>query len=421
MPSGERAFETRILPLEAQIVAVVRDITERKRAEVEREHLRADAERQSARLRALLANLAEGVTIFDGEGRILLRNAALREILGLEDDAIQERLPRLLSVMRPDGTPVPVSAWPVERLLRGETFTAEELVIRRSDGTRRRILTSAALIPGEAGRTMALGILVTRDITELRRLEEERADFVRAITMICDNRSPRRPCMRRRWKRGLGQLALEDEAAKASRLAATTRRMATMLEDLLTVDRPGTLEPERADLDLVALVAQVVATKSAPRTRLESGSRAPWPSRRRARTQSTWDASSPTWSRTPSSTRRPARPITVRISEGDGLALVTVADRGPGIPPDEIPHLFERYYRARANHDRKGLGLGLYIARRLVEAQGGRVWVDGEPRPGDVILVHPAAGVGPPAGRAIRSTPAGVSVQSCPHREAPVH
>ena len=73
-----------------------------------------------------------------------------------------------------------------------------------------------------------------------------------------------------------------------------------------------------------------------------------------------------------------------------------VEDSGPGIPPEHLPHLFDRFWQARRS-DRRGLGLGLAIVKGLVEAHGGRVWVESEPargtrfqftlpasRPGDV-------------------------------------
>jgi signal transduction histidine kinase len=54
-----------------------------------------------------------------------------------------------------------------------------------------------------------------------------------------------------------------------------------------------------------------------------------------------------------------------------------VRDTGPGIPPDHLPHVFERYWQAK-RADRRGIGLGLPIAKGLVEAQGGKLWVESE-------------------------------------------
>jgi len=84
----------------------------------------------------------------------------------------------------------------------------------------------------------------------------------------------------------------------------------------------------------------------------------------------------------------PGTPIDVTLSVTRRHAEFTVANRGPGIPRDEIELVFERYVRSRETAARKtkGLGVGLYICKGLVEAHGGRIWADSVP--GDVTTFH---------------------------------
>jgi two-component system, OmpR family, phosphate regulon sensor histidine kinase PhoR len=85
-------------------------------------------------------------------------------------------------------------------------------------------------------------------------------------------------------------------------------------------------------------------------------------------------------------------PVRVTASgRGDGV-VVSVADQGRGIAPDDLPHIFERFYRGTGGRTGEGVGLGLYITRMLVEAHGGRIWVDSRPAQGSTFsFTLPAA------------------------------
>ena len=73
--------------------------------------------------------------------------------------------------------------------------------------------------------------------------------------------------------------------------------------------------------------------------------------------------------------------VSVGVESRDGSAVFTVEDAGPGIPQDLLPHVFDRYWQQK-DGDRRGSGLGLYIAKGIVEAHGGRIWIESVPGEG---------------------------------------
>lgn len=74
----------------------------------------------------------------------------------------------------------------------------------------------------------------------------------------------------------------------------------------------------------------------------------------------------------------PDSEVGVTAEQRDGLVQVSVIDQGVGIAPEDLHHMFQRYYRAKGTRKTEGLGLGLYITRMLVEAHGGKIWVKSE-------------------------------------------
>jgi signal transduction histidine kinase len=85
-------------------------------------------------------------------------------------------------------------------------------------------------------------------------------------------------------------------------------------------------------------------------------------------------------------------PVTLAISVAGEQVSFSVRDSGPGIVADVLPHLFERFYRGQASRTGRGAGLGLSIAKELVEAQGGTITVESQPGQGSVFtVILPAA------------------------------
>jgi two-component system sensor histidine kinase KdpD len=68
--------------------------------------------------------------------------------------------------------------------------------------------------------------------------------------------------------------------------------------------------------------------------------------------------------------------IELEAAAGRGEIVLSVADRGSGIPPEDLARVFEKFYRVQGDTGPDGIGLGLAIAKGIVEAHGGRIWAE---------------------------------------------
>jgi two-component system sensor histidine kinase BaeS len=104
--------------------------------------------------------------------------------------------------------------------------------------------------------------------------------------------------------------------------------------------------------------------------------------------------------------------IKISAAPRDSMVLITVRDTGSGIPANALPHIFERFYSADTERSRKsgGFGLGLTVARQIIESHGGRIWVKSEENKGSTFFltvpVHDSAHNRPlPAPRTLPTQP----------------
>ncbi|HYH04721.1 MAG TPA: GAF domain-containing protein, partial [Bacillota bacterium] len=155
---------------------------ERSRLLISERRARSRAERQAAEMSALLQSLKEGVLVLDATGNIVLRNRMERLITRVDDEqALSIIAYGRFRLLTPDGKPVPPQHLPGNRLLRGETVNDIEYIMEHGDGTRLHVISNGSVVRGEDGQVV-LGILVTRDITRVRELEEVREDLIRAVS-----------------------------------------------------------------------------------------------------------------------------------------------------------------------------------------------------------------------------------------------
>ncbi|MDI1445586.1 MASE1 domain-containing protein [Polyangium sp. 6x1] len=179
------------------------------------------------------------------------------------------------------------------------------------------------------------------------------------------------------------------------RVERQVKKLARLIEELLDVTRvtTGRLHLQIEDVDLPAVVRDVVERLA------EDLSRAACPLTLHAEPSmvGSWDHIRLEQVVTNLITNAikfgSGHPIEIRVGEADGIAQLTVRDHGIGIPPDRLPHIFERFERAVSSRAYKGLGLGLYIVRSIVEALGGSIRVESTLGSGTMFTVElPRAG-----------------------------
>ncbi len=367
-------------------VAVGHDITEQRRSEEERERLVADVQHRAAELDALIENMAEGVAITDSAGQLLRVNRAGRQILGVLSP---QSVPRCLtdipeeSVLAPDGHRLPTQDWPFWRALRGEVFAEQEVVYVRPNGDRRHLLMAGSGLRDAQG-TIRLAITVFRDITAIRDLERQREEFISVVAhdlrgAITSIRGFSDLLMRTAAREGVP----ETVQRSLEMISSGTRRMERMIADLLDVSRieARTLSLVKSIVDLPSLVQDVVArseelTKGHP-VKVFAHGEIP-------QLEADPDRIDQILTNLLSNAGKYSYPdteIAVEVEPRPGEVTVSVTNLGPGVLPEDREKLFTRFHRTRQAQEEKvpGLGLGLYIAKGLVDAHGGRIWVESEP------------------------------------------
>jgi signal transduction histidine kinase len=172
------------------------------------------------------------------------------------------------------------------------------------------------------------------------------------------------------------------------RIVREGQRLAALVTDLLDAARmeQGKLVSDREPVDLGALVSEVVARQhaGAHATELDLRGAIVGTYDRRRIEQLLENLLENARKYSPEAT-----PVNVAVWQQDGEAHISVRDQGIGIPPADLPRIFERFSRASNVDDRTfhGMGLGLYICRGIVEEHGGRIWAESELGKGSTFQV----------------------------------
>ena len=337
----------------------------------------AEIDQARARLEAVLAALADGVVITDAEGIVVRINDAATRQLGCSP---AEAIGRPFVAVSRDHE--------LAGLLRAALAAPGARLLTVEHGLARRTLDAVAQgIVG--GQQEQLGLVVLRDVTELRRLEAVRREFVANVSH--ELRTPLASI--KALVETLEAGAVDDPVARPDffgRIVHEVDRLAGLVDELLDLAR---LESGRLTLRLKPLDPAELARRGAERLR---------PQIERARLDLVLDA--------PEDLPRVLADgprveqvllnlihnaikftpvggtITVAVDTGDDAKVrFAVRDTGVGVEPDALPRLFERFYKADKARRSDGTGLGLAIAKHIVQAHGGIIWAENRPGGGAVF------------------------------------
>lgn len=342
------------------------------------EHRVHELESQRNQAQAILESMVEGVLALDQEGRVLWLNGSGQRLFGVpsrqaigkrfielfRQPAVEELLSEALGQGRPAAREVTVFS-PQERIVR---FQAT---------------------PCERGSGAAALVLVTQDVTDFRRLEGLRREFVANVSH--ELKTPLTSI------KGLVETllngALDDSPTNrrfVSLIDEDATRLTQLIDDLLALSQIESqgVSLNRSPVELGPLVESVVASlqpgigqrRLLVTLGIPSGLSAQAdPDRLRQVLANLIDNAV--------KYNTEGGTITVSVAPQGGWITMTVADTGIGIPAKDLPRIFERFYRVDKARSRElgGTGLGLSIAKHLVEAHGGTISVQSHPGQGSTF------------------------------------
>jgi len=355
-------------------VGTVREIEElsavlQSMAQAIRGHIEAlTIERNQAT--AILESLMEGVIAVDDEGKILVANAAASLLLGVPGPALAGR--SVFETVRHDGMQALV-----RRVLESGHRTTQEVTLFAPRERLLRVHASPCARGGEAGPRV---VLVIQDMTEHGRYEQLRKEFVanvshelkspltaiRSLTETLLEGGLDDPTHNRRFVH-----SIDEEAARLTRLIEDLLQL-SQIESQAVPLRPAPVELARLAEEVIAsLQAVIVPRRLTVRQEISPELLVSADPDRLRQVFLNLLENAVKYNRQDGS-------ITLSAETDVRGVIISIADTGIGIPQVDLPRIFERFYRVDKARSRElgGTGLGLSIVKHIIEAHGGRIWVD---------------------------------------------
>ncbi len=316
-----------------------------------------------ARLATILDNMADGVIMTDTEGNVSLANQTAEKLFRVKE---VENKPLIEAVRDHE----------VDELLRLCLKTGQTQAVNYESGTSKRYLRAIAIPIAHSGV-----LLLFQDLTELIKLQTTRRELIGNISH--ELRTPLAGI--KAMVETLSGGAVDDKKAARdflTRIDGEVERLTQLVSELTELSRIETGKAElRLELVNLNQLAEEVISQLSPqaeRQKLTLGkklaARLPKVNADRARVrQVITNLVHNAIKFTPEEGK-----ITITTRALEGTVGVDIADTGIGIPEADLPHVFERFYKGDRARSGAGTGMGLAIAKHVVEAHGGRIWVESE-------------------------------------------
>lgn len=366
------------------------------------EQLVSEFSEVSSKAEVVINAISNGVVAIDNKGIVQLINPAAQHMIGWDRrDAVHLHYKSVLKMSDKEDKELTDASDPIAQALAiNQEIRTDELKLTTS--SERKLLASLVISPvGQLGSGV---IVVFRDITKEKAEEREQAEFISTAS-----HEMRTPVASIEGYLGLAlnpsTAQIDDKAreyiTKAQEVAAHLGRL---FQDLLDVSRAedGRLNTNPKAVELVSFVGGIVEGLQ-PKSREKGLSMIFKPAPEEE--ESSNRQLSPVYyvnvdndhlmevvsnlvenaiKYTPSGT------VVIDITGNEKSVQISVEDTGLGIPTEDLPHLFQKFYRVDNSDTREigGTGLGLYLCRRLVETMHGRIWAESQYRKGSVFNVE---------------------------------
>lgn len=355
----------------------------------------------------VLGAIEDGVVMVGRDNIIHLFNPAASNITGWKaEEAVGLDFHNVLAIVNEKGEPIPAESHPFAKALASNAAVRENsLWIATRTGKRIAISLIVSPVVDAGSQTATSVVGVFRDITQQKAEEAQRSDFI--STASHEMRTPVAAI------EGYLALALNPKISKVDdnarklleKAAAATKHLGVLFQDLLTSSRAedGRLQSYPTVVELGEIVQQVAEAERfhAKEKGLDlrfvlSGDPASLGGGKVIRPMYYVYADPHRIQEVLTNIINnaikytPEGGVTVRLTGDPAVVQIQVQDTGAGIPPEDIPHLFQKFYRVDSTLTRTvgGTGLGLFISRKIVELYNGRIWAESQLGKGTTFFIN---------------------------------